>query len=207
VSADRPCRPAGAKRYASLLAVAGALGACAALPPSAPTPGEAAFSSIDSPFSIGGRISARRGEAGVAGSFSWTHDAAHDAIDLATPLGQTLARLSGDASEVNVRLSDGRVESAASWPALTMKAFGVTIPVEGLAWWIRGLPRPQARFNVERDAGGRVAALRQDGWDVSYAYADDASQQPVRATLRYPGADPIEVRVVVDRREQVGSAK
>ena len=36
----------------------------------------------DAPFSIGGRISARRGDAGVAGAFTWTHDATHDAIDL-----------------------------------------------------------------------------------------------------------------------------
>jgi hypothetical protein len=34
-----------------------------------------------------------------------------------------------------------------------------------------------------------------------YAYADDAAQRPFRVTLRYPGAEPIEVRVVVDRRQ------
>jgi outer membrane lipoprotein LolB len=193
-------RVPGAARFAAFGAVATVLAACASLPASTPSGGEA-ISSVDAPFSIGGRISARRGDAAVAGNFAWTHDARHDAIDLATPLGQTLAQLSGNAQQVSVRLSDGRVDSAASWSALTHQAFGVTIPVDGLAWWIRALPRPQTRYDVERDASGRVSALRQDGWDVAYAYADDAARQPARATLRYPGADPIEVRVVVDRRE------
>jgi outer membrane lipoprotein LolB len=199
-------RVCGALRLAALAAGTAVLAACASLPPPAPTAAEA-LSGVDAPFSLGGRISARRGDAGVAGNFAWTHDAQHDAIDLATPLGQTLAQLSGNAREASVRLSDGRVERAPSWSALTQKAFGVTIPVDGLAWWIRALPRPAARYDVERDAAGRVSALRQDGWDVVYAYADDASRQPARATLRYPGADPIEMRVVVDRREATGSAQ
>ena len=172
---------------------------CASLP--APPPTEAAFPAVDAPFVIGGRISARRGDNGVAGAFSWTHDAQQDAIDLATPLGQTLARLQGDRHEVTVQLSDGRVETAPTWSALTEQAFGVVIPVDGLAWWVRALPRASGRYGVERDGAGRVALLRQDGWEIVYAYADLAARQPSRITLQYPGADPIEVRVVVDRRE------
>jgi len=44
-----------------------------------------------------------------------------------------------------------------------------------------------------------VSELRQDGWHILYAYADD-SPAPLRVTASYPGADPIEVRVVIDRR-------
>jgi outer membrane lipoprotein LolB len=176
---------------------AGVLAACASLPP--PATIETPAAGVDAPFSIGGRISARRGDAGVAGAFAWTHDARRDSIELSTPLGQTLAKLDGDAHEVTVRLSDGRVEAGPTWSALTEKAFGVTIPVDGLASWIRARPQPDARYAVERDASGRVALLRQDGWEVVYAYADDAARTPFRVTLRYPGAEPIEVRVVVDR--------
>lgn len=175
------------------------LAACATLPP--PPANETPLAGGDASFAIGGRMSARRGDAGVAGAFAWTHDRGHDAIDLATPLGQTLASLDGAAGNATVHLSDGRVESARTWAALTEKAFGVTIPVDGLAFWIRALPRPGARYGVERDAAGRVALLRQDGWEVVYAYAADAAQTPFRVTLSYPGPEPIEVRIVVDRRE------
>lgn len=175
------------------------LAGCASLPP--PPAPEAPLAAADAPFAVGGRISARRGDAGVAGTFSWRHEPGHDAIELSTPLGQTLARLDGNASEARVQLQDGRVERAPTWRALTEQAFGVTIPVDGLASWIRARPRPDAPFTVERDAAGRVAGLRQDGWDIGYTYADDAARSPFRVTLAYPGADPVEVRVVVDRRE------
>ena len=153
----------------------------------------------DAPFSIGGRISARRGAAGVAGAFTWSHDVEHDEIDLASPLGQTLAHLVGDPRGVTVRLPEGRVETARTWRELTERAFDVVIPVEGLAAWVRGRPRADARFSVERDASARVALLRQDGWEVVYAYADGTAQLPFRVDLTYPGAERIEVRVVVDR--------
>lgn len=176
-----------------------ALAGCASLPP--PVAQEAPVAAADAPFVVGGRISARRGDSGVAGTFSWRHDPGHDAIELSTPLGQTLARLDGGPGEAHVQLQDGRTESAPTWRALTERAFGVTIPVDGLASWIRARPRPDAPFIVERDAAGRVSQLRQDGWDIGYAYADDAARSPFRVTLAYPGADPIEVRVVVDRRQ------
>jgi outer membrane lipoprotein LolB len=172
------------------------LAACAsAPPPSMRTTADAA----DTPFSIAGRISARRGDAGVAGAFTWTHDAAHDAIDLSTPLGQTLAKLEGGANGVEVRLPDGRTQTAATWRELTERAFGVTIPVDGMSAWVRGVPRAAEPFTIERDARGRPALLRQQGWEVVYAYADDAAERPLRASLSYPGPDTIEVRVVVDR--------
>jgi len=173
------------------------LAACASLPPA--TPASAIADVGDTPFSIGGRISARRGDAGIAGSFTWVHDATHDAIDLSSPLGQMLAKLEGGADGVMVRLPDGRTQSAATWRELTERAFGVTIPVDGLAAWVRGVPRKAAPFTVERDSRGRVALLRQQGWDVVYSYADDAAERPFRASLSYPGAEAVEVRVVVDR--------
>jgi outer membrane lipoprotein LolB len=169
---------------------------CATVPsPSAPSP----VISVDTPFSIGGRISARRADKGVAGSFTWIHDEHRDLIDLASPLGQTLARLEGDQGGVTVHLQDGRVETASTWHELTERAFGVIIPVEGLSAWVRGAPRAGAPFSVERDAQGRVSTLRQDGWEVVYAYADTSPQRPFRVSLSYPGAEPVEVRVVVDR--------
>ena len=185
-----------AKRF-GVAVCAGVLAACASLPPPA-TP-QAPVTTVEAPFSIGGRISARRGDAAVAGAFTWTHDGQHDSIELSTPLGQMLAKLDGDAHDVTVHLSDGRVESGPTWSALNEKVFGVTIPVDGLASWIRALPRPIAQYSVERDDSGRVSLLRQDGWEVVYAYADNAAPRPFRVTLRYPGAEPVEVRVVVDR--------
>jgi outer membrane lipoprotein LolB len=188
-----------AVRRLAAAALALSLAACATLRPLESVPATAAAS--DEPFVLGGRMSARRGDSGVAGAFTWTHDAHRDAIDLATPLGQTLAQLEGGAQGVSVRLQDGRTETAPTWRELTERAFGVVIPVDGLAAWVRGVPRAGTQATVERDANARVSLLRQDGWEVTYAYADDASRRPSRISLSYPGAPPVEVRIVVDRRE------
>ena len=185
----------GGRRRFALLLVLAALGGCATSPPA---PLQHAPEASDAAFTLAGRLSARHGTDAVAGGFTWTHAPPRDRIELSTPLGQTLAQLDGEPGNVSVQLSDGRVERAATWSELTKRALGVTIPVEGLAFWIRGRAAPGSRGTVERDSAGRVSALHQNGWDVTYAYADDASTLPQRVTLTYPGAEPIEVRVVVD---------
>ena len=61
------------------------------------------------------------------------------------------------------------------------------------------MPRPGAAFTAERDASGRINALRQDGWTIAYqAFAPDANNiaRPARMTLSYP---EVELRVVIDQ--------
>jgi outer membrane lipoprotein LolB len=174
------------------------LAGCAPLAPAPESP-PVDRAVLAAPFTAEGRISARRGADGVAGQFAWTHDGAHDRIALSSPLGQTIARLAGDGEGVQAEMSDGRVERAPDWDALTSRALGLPLPVGGLSAWLRGLPRDGTPHTLERDAQERPALLRQDGWEVGYAYADAAATRASRVTLRYPGTEPVEVRIVVDR--------
>jgi outer membrane lipoprotein LolB len=168
------------------------LASCAPLPPVtealAPTVADIVFTSE-------GRLSAKRGSDAVVANFEWTHTPLADVIALATPLGQTLARLEGSAQGASIVLADGRTATARSFDVLTDKTLGVPLPVSGLAWWIRGAPRPGGPFMAERDSRGRASVLRQDGWEIVYAYADDMATVPRRLVLAYPD---VEVRVVVD---------
>ena len=174
------------------------LAGCAELPrPSEPVAADAA--AIATPFDVEGRLSARRGNDGVAGQFAWTHNGAHDRIVFSTPLGQTIARLEGDQLSVRVEMSDGRVETAAAWDALTARSLGFPLPVAGLSAWLRGMPRPGSPSTLERDAAGRPSVLAQDGWQIAYAYADDGAARPARLTLRYATGEPVELRIAVDR--------
>ena len=154
---------------------------------------------VAAPFEAEGRLSARRGADAVSGQFTWMHDGARDRIALATPLGQTIARLDGDAAGVRVEAADGRVATAPAWDELSANALGFPLPVSGLAAWLRGLSRAGSPSTVERDAEGRPVLLRQDGWEVVYAYTDAAALRASRLTLRYPGGEPVELRVVVDQ--------
>jgi outer membrane lipoprotein LolB len=154
----------------------------------------------DTTFAIGGRLSARHGGDGVAGNFTWTHEPGGDRLDVATPLGQTIARLAGDASGVHLERPNGAIERFANWDALTREVFGVAIPVQGLARWIRGAPVAGAPADIESDAQRRPSVIRQRGWEIVYTYPEAApASRPARLVMRYAGADPVEVRIVVDR--------
>jgi len=182
---------------ATLLALL--LAACATVAPQAPALSDAA--SAAPTFELQGRLSARRGSEGGAASFSWRHDASTDEVDLSTPLGQTLARLTGDARGVRAQWPDGRTLDARDWDELTQRTLGVAIPVAGLSAWVRGIPREGSASSVDRDGQGRASVLRQDGWEIVYTYPDDATRRASRLTLRYPGVEPTEVRLVLDRWE------
>jgi len=151
-------------------------------------------------FDIAGRLSARRGNDGAAAHFTWRHRPDGDVIDVATPTGQTLARMTGDALGVRVERPGRPALAAANWDVLTRDVLGVPVPVEGLATWVTGAPRAGIPFGLERDRAGRPLVLRQSGWEIVYSYAEGASpSQPMRLVMRYPDPDTIEVRVVVDR--------
>ena len=188
------------RRIARVLAIAAVLAGCAPLSP-APESVTADRAALGAAFTAEGRLSARRGNDGVAGQFSWRHESAHDTIDLTSPLGQTIARLDGDAGGVKIERPDGRVDVAQDWDTLTARSLGLTLPVGGLSAWLRGFPREGSRYTFERDERNRPSLLRQDGWEVTYAYAEPGATHATRLTLRYSGADPIEVRIVVDRWE------
>jgi outer membrane lipoprotein LolB len=180
-------------RRAALVACALALGACATLPGPTTVPAPGPF--VDAPFDVSGRLSARRGADGAAANFDWTHAPGRDEIALSTPMGTTLARLTRDGEGATLERPDRPPERARDAAELAGRVLAFPLPVESLAWWIRAAPHPGSAHAIERDAGGRAATLRQDGWTVSYAYADGGASQPQRLVATYPD---LEVRVVID---------
>jgi outer membrane lipoprotein LolB len=179
------------------LAVAALLSACVPTQ-MAPSPAEVVLPPAQTAFDVAGRMSVRHGSTGLAASFRWAHTGERDELTLASPLGQTVANLSGDASQVRLQAADGQVSTADGWDALTERGLGWPLPVQGLAFWIQGSARPGAPFSVEAGGDGRAAVLRQDGWTIVYqAYTPDAENpRPTRLTLTYPD---VELRIAIDR--------
>ena len=118
---------------------------------------------------------------------------------MTTPLGGAVAEMSGDAStrRVEVRTADGRTDTASDWSSLTERVVGFPLPVDGLAFWAQGRRARMRRRRAEVDAAGRLRVLRQDGCEIVYAYAEDAS--PLPSQLRLTCHD-LELRIVIDRR-------
>ena len=162
------------------------------------TPTEVALPIASSLYTVTGRLSARHGTEGLSANFQWRHDRDQDELELSSPLGQTVARLTGNADGVRMIAADGRVETAGDWQVLTTRGLGWPLPIAGLAYWVQGAPREGAPFAVEAGAGGTPALLRQDGWTIVYgAFMLDAGgvARPSRVTLNY--AD-VEIRLAID---------
>jgi outer membrane lipoprotein LolB len=181
----------------ALLAV-GTLAGCAPSALERPS-GQAAPLVARETFEAAGRLSARHGAEALAANFQWRHTADRDEIELITPLGQTIAQLTGDDTSVRLQAADGRILTANNWSALTERGLGWPLPVDGLKYWMQGSARSGAPFTSEPGDDGRPSVLRQDGWTIvyqTYAEAPAGVWRPSRLTATYP---EVELRLAIDR--------
>ncbi|MDR0770495.1 MAG: lipoprotein insertase outer membrane protein LolB [Burkholderiales bacterium] len=182
---------------AALLAMV-LLGGCAGLPRGDDGAPQAMMTTADMPFHAQGRFSAHYEDKALAARFDWQHTPESDAIEFLSPLGTTVARLTRVGETITVQQGDDpqRAQQADNWETLTTQVFGFPLPVEGLAYWLRGVPSPETPAAITRDAGGRLDSLRQQGWTIQYGYAA-ATREPERLDVRY--GETIGLRLKIDR--------
>lgn len=205
------------KPYAVLVSLATLLAACVSLPerPPAADPARAwrAHSEKLSPLStweIRGRVALRTETEGWQASMIWVRRDERHQIDLSGPLGRGHVRLTRDAGGAMLKDSEQKVYRNSNAEELLALATGYRFPLEGLNYWVRGLPVPGGEAEREYDAWGRLARLRQLGWDIEYLEYENhaglelpakffARRRPVGEALARAGEEEFEVRLVIDR--------
>jgi outer membrane lipoprotein LolB len=136
----------------------------------------------------------------VSGRFSVEVRGERQSIDLATPLGTTVARV--DVGPDGARASGPGMQEVRGpdADALTEQLLGWRLPVTGLADWIEGRPAPGRPARVERE-GDRPVLIEQDGWTVRVTERFEASARPRLIVLERPAsplAPGVVLRLVVD---------
>lgn len=134
-----------------------------------------------------GRIGVVSGQDGWHANFQWEQQSPDYRIDLSGPLGQGRVVVQGAADTVSVQTQDGQRWSAADADTVLEQSLGVQLPVNGLRYWIRGLPAPGSTPpQLQTDAQGRLTRLEQNGWIIEYAsYTTVGSLElPGRITAR-----------------------
>jgi outer membrane lipoprotein LolB len=121
-------------------------------------------------------------------------------IDLATPLGSTVARI--EVGPEGARASGPGINEArgADADALAEQLLGWRLPVSGLADWMEGRPAPGRPAQVDRE-GGRPVRIEQDGWVVQLGEAPAGSGRPrliVAERAATPLAPGVVLRLVID---------
>lgn len=109
----------------------------------------------------------------VQGGFAWRDTGSVLTLDLANPLGSTLARVTVQDGMALLRHANGAEEYAPDADSLVEKVLGSPVPVTGLRDWLHGRTGSSAVSGVEKDsATGQLNGFIQDGWRVRLSRYD-----------------------------------
>ncbi|OQX12342.1 MAG: outer membrane lipoprotein LolB [Thiothrix lacustris] len=91
-------------------------------------------------------------------------------MNIKNPLtGAIVAYLKGERSEV-VMQANGKTYKDSNAERLLQAQLGVSLPLDGMKYWVRGIPAPDSPVQqVKLDALGRPELLQQSGWQVEYS--------------------------------------
>ena len=182
-------------RAAIAALLAAIVSACAAIPRELPRVDPAAATA----FGLEGRINLRVPKEVFPGRVRWQHADTFDELWFFSPLGSTVAHLSRDAQGARLVTAEGREYQSTDLHRLAYDVLGWDLPLEGLPYWVRGLPWPQAGAGrEERDAMGRLTRLEQAGWQVSVLDWSPAGVQGLPSRLDLVG-ERLRIRLLVER--------
>ncbi len=154
-------------------------------------------------FGLIGRVSVKGGKESFAGGVQWHHGEGGDEILLLSPLGQTLAQIQRISEGVHLRTSEQNYY-ATDVESLTEQVLGWRLPLQGLQYWIQSLNSPATASEIDMDINGRVMAIRQDGWEISYlSYfpalrAPTTQSQTARPKLLMLKRSALQIKLIID---------
>lgn len=137
-------------------------------------------------WALRGRLAVNDGEEGGSGHLSWHTHGQTSSIKFHGALGRGAWQLHADENGAVLEWADGEVHRADSVSELIERRLGWAIPVNALAWWVRGLAVPGDWDLRQLDQHGNIKKLSQLGWDIEYGrYRRTASvSMPMKLTAR-----------------------
>ena len=161
-----------------------------------------------SAFDLTGRVNVRvESKAYPTGGIHWRHEPDSDELWLYSPLGSGVARMRQDASGAVLVASDGKQHRARDLKLLTREVLGWDLPLDGLQYWVRGLPWPALDTTEQQyDANGRPKLLRQGGWQVAYLDWSPAGVSGLPSKVDLSG-EGLRVRLVIQEWKVDGPVK
>jgi len=182
-------------RVACGVVLCAVLAACALPKPAPQAAGDDAYTRVGR-FAL--RVETTGGEQNaVQGGFAWRDDGRTQQLDLANPLGSTLARVDIDRDGAVLTRANGEQAWAANPDVLLAHTLGRPIPVASLRDWLRGHMNQAQALEVQRDGAGHPEHFVQDGWQVWLSRYDTQGPRLLRLR-RQDAGQSIDVRLVVD---------
>lgn len=157
-----------------------------------------AASMLPANWQLQGRISLKQGESGWHAGVDWHEQVDGFQLRVSGPLGQGGFLLTGNGTGVLLRDAQQQVYAAPDANTLLAEVTGWQLPVEGLRYWVRGIPDPGSAFNAIMGADGRLAQLSQSGWTIRYTRFQPVGEQSWPARLGMV-RDDVSVKLVIDQ--------
>lgn len=147
-------------------------------------------------WELSGRLAIKGTRDSWSAAIHWTQNNKAFDIHLMNHFGQTVAQLSGHPGRVTLQTSEESVTSK-DVGTLLQQHFGWGLPVQGMRYWVLGLPDHHRVKEMELDQEGRLKSLAQLGWRIKFErYRRFGEVEiPGRLLLEYPS---LNVRLVID---------
>lgn len=139
-------------------------------------------------WTLSGKLAVRQpSDSGSAVINRWTQQGPAYQLDLSSSfMGMGRTRLEGVPGMIELTTSGGDTYRSSNPGELVEAATGWQLPIDSLAWWIRGLPAPDGQPRLLFNQQQKLAILEQDGWEIRYdrwhGFLDDLPELPSRIT-------------------------
>ncbi|MCX7627113.1 MAG: lipoprotein insertase outer membrane protein LolB [Methylophilaceae bacterium] len=148
-------------------------------------------------FALVGRIAILTETKGFSGSIRWHHHSEGDAIAFYSPLGTQVGQLNSDADGVTLTTASQQTYQADDAETLTQQTLGWSLPLHGLPDWVLGRPAGQDAEILAWDEAGRIARMKQSGWEIEYPsyHTTSGTSLPSKVLLK---SRKLDLKLVID---------
>jgi outer membrane lipoprotein LolB len=148
-----------------------------------------------------GRIALKTPGSSGQGNFAWVQTGETTVLRVTGPFGAGAYEIRWEPARLTVLSGRGEVAADYSGPdaaqRLMEEQLGWSLPVANARYWLLGLAGPGTTAIETLDAGGLLAALAQDGWDVNYTEYSPQGTVPLPRKLVLSSAAG-RIRLVID---------
>ena len=154
----------------------------------------------DVSWNLKSKIALRFREENTSFGLNWAQKAVqHYIMQITNPItGGLVAELSRDKSGVLLLTNDGKTSRDTDEERLLKRQTGISLPLKGLQYWVRGLASPQYKTNkLVLDNFGRPISLQQAGWKISYSrYLSNKSNAMPRKVVITRDEDNVYLKMI-----------
>jgi outer membrane lipoprotein LolB len=140
----------------------------------------------------------------VQGRFQWQQQGLRIDIDLMSPLGQTMAKISITPNSASIQPSGKEIKVAENVAELTEHSLGWSLPVAGMREWLQGFNRSSTNQRQMASLSGNDQ-FDTEGWHIKYVswQQNSVAVYPKRIDLTRTSQEqhPLSLRIIIDQWE------